>query len=171
MFRTKLPLISSLATLAGLTGWGFSAAAWPPAGRQPAPMERAWPAEDFLEGRWEVVELTRGDVAGKILPSEDVTGLVVFAGDKFRFTLESFQFSDPQASATFTLDPTQTPKAIDLTFTTGPNAGKTAKGIYEVGGEGMKMCVPATDPLDERPTDFGVPEGVARSLFILRKER
>jgi uncharacterized protein (TIGR03067 family) len=128
-------------------------------------------ADDALDGRWEVVELTRGDVAGKILPNEDVTGVVVFAGDRFRFTLESFQFSDPQASASFTLDTSQTPKQVDLMFTAGPDAGKSAKGVYELAGDTLKICVPAAAPFDDRPTDFTVPEGSTRMLFVLRKER
>jgi uncharacterized protein (TIGR03067 family) len=128
-------------------------------------------ADDALDGRWEVVELTRGDVAGKILPSEDVTGVVVFAGDRFWFTLESFQFSDPQASATVTLDASQSPNHMDLTFTAGPDAGKTAKGVYELAGDTLKVCVPAAAPFDDRPTDFTVPEGSTRMLFVLRKER
>jgi uncharacterized protein (TIGR03067 family) len=170
MFGTRLHALARVFVIAVFAAGGLFAAANRHSVAQPlaAPTARA---DDALDGRWEVVELTRGDVAGKILPSEDVTGIIVFTGDRFRFTLESFQFSDPQASATVTLDASQTPKQMDLTFTAGPDAGKTAKGVYELAGDTLKICVPAAAPFDDRPTDFTVPEGSTRMLFVLRKER
>jgi len=171
MFRTKLQSLARSFLIAGVIGGGTFFAADRVTTAQPVAGSTADPADDVIDGRWVVIELTRGDVAGKILPSEDVTGVVTFTGDRFRFTLESFQFSDPQASATVAFDPARTPKHIDLTFTSGPDAGKTAKGIYETAGDTMRICVPAAAPFDDRPTDFSAPEGTTRMLFVLQKAR
>src|SRR5262245_47374983 len=112
--RSALFLAALVGTLAGV--------------RHATAQAAAAKTESALEGRWEVTELTRGDVATKILPEEDMTGVVLFDRDRFRFQIESFGYVDHRSSATFELDTSRSPNRIDLTFTAGPNAGKTAKG-------------------------------------------
>ena len=36
---------------------------------------------------------------------------------------------------------TTKPKMVDLTFTAGPEKGKTSLGIYEVDGDTWKICL------------------------------
>ncbi len=55
-------------------------------------------------------------------------------------------------TATFTLDPSQTPHSIDYSHTQGMFAGKTQLGIYECDGNMLKLSsAPTGQP---RPTDF-----------------
>jgi hypothetical protein len=42
---------------------------------------------------------------------------------------------------------------VDITYTEGPDKGKTFKGIYELDGDKAKFCR-AGSPDDDRPTEF-----------------
>jgi len=48
------------------------------------------------------------------------------------------------------LDPTKTPKQIDLVVVEGPNVGETQLGIYELNGDDLKVCY----GFPSRPTQF-----------------
>ena len=61
--------------------------------------------------------------------------------------------------ATYTTDPTQTPKTIDLMTN-----GKTQLGIYEVAGDTMKICF--GKPGQARPTDFEARAGDGRTSAV-----
>lgn len=66
-------------------------------------------------------------------------------------------------SGSFTLDPSQTPKAIDWTDTFGVDAGKTFPAIYFLEDDRFVFC--ATDPGKNRPTAFRTHRGlVMRTL-------
>ena len=44
------------------------------------------------------------------------------------------------ADLTFSLLPGQTPKAIDVHVTQGPQSGQTNVGIYQFDGDNLKIC-------------------------------
>src|SRR5260370_3005290 len=50
------------------------------------------------------------------------------------------------------VDPTQKPRTINVTFTSGPDKGKTALGIYELSGNQFKVCMGVAGA--ERPKEF-----------------
>ena len=55
------------------------------------------------------------------------------------------------------LDPSKSPKAIDVTITEGPSKGAVMLGIYEFDGDTLKVCF---DPEGKkRPTEFKSPAG------------
>ena len=58
----------------------------------------------------------------------------------------------------YRIDPTKTPKEIDLTPSVGPAAGKTLKGIYKIEKDTLTICCVAGKVKDpetkERPTEF-----------------
>jgi uncharacterized protein (TIGR03067 family) len=120
-----------------------------------------------LNGAWEVVELTRGDQAGKVLPNEDQHGVVDFQDDAFRFTLTSQGKVESQSVATFTLDSTGT--QVDVTYTAGPDRGKSALGIIEQNGDRVRICLPCQEPLLDRPAVFDAEVGSNRILYVLRR--
>jgi uncharacterized protein (TIGR03067 family) len=66
------------------------------------------------------------------------------------------------------LDPTKTPKAIDVTVL-GP-IRKTMLGIYALNGDTLKICM-AMDPdrVDQRPADFATRPGVTTVTVTLRR--
>jgi uncharacterized protein (TIGR03067 family) len=60
-------------------------------------------------------------------------------------------------SGMFTLDPTKTPKRVDVVLSDGPSKGKTMLGIYQLDGETQTLCVAA--PGKDRPTAFNSRQG------------
>lgn len=62
------------------------------------------------------------------------------------------------AAGTSKLDPSQTPMACDVTYTAGPDAGRTFQGIYEVTGDTTRFCR-AGSPDAPRPREFRTEPG------------
>jgi uncharacterized protein (TIGR03067 family) len=120
-----------------------------------------------LNGAWEVVELTRGDLAGKVLPNEDMQSVMDFQDDTFRFTVTSHGKVETQTTGTFTVDPTGT--QIDVTYTGGPDRGRMVLGIIESNGDKVRICLPFQEPLLDRPTVFDAESGSNRILYVLRR--
>jgi uncharacterized protein (TIGR03067 family) len=128
--------------------------------------------QEELQGVWEVNELIRGDTAAKILPNEDVKGTVTFEQDRFRFTLVPVgKAEEPRIAATFILDPSRQPAEIDLTFTEGPDKGKTARGIYQLNDDELKLRIPSGAPFEARPEHFKQVEGSKTMLFTLKRTK
>ena len=73
----------------------------------------------------------------------------VYLGDTFVVTLADGRIP---IKGTFTIDPTQNPKALNLTDTFGEDAGKTFLAIYSL--EGDEQIFVAADEGMERPTEF-----------------
>lgn len=53
--------------------------------------------------------------------------------------------------ATFKLDATKKPKETDWTHAAGPSKGKTFKGIYDLRGDELRVCL---SDGDDRPAEF-----------------
>jgi uncharacterized protein (TIGR03067 family) len=64
--------------------------------------------------------------------------------------------------STCRIDPTRTPKHIDLIGTEGENKGKAARGIYALDGDTLTICY--TMPGRERPLGFESNPGSAATL-------
>jgi uncharacterized protein (TIGR03067 family) len=62
--------------------------------------------------------------------------------------------TDVVDETTFTIDATKTPKWLDTVSTVGRLKGKVAKGIYELNGDDLKICI--GPPGQQRPTEFKV---------------
>jgi uncharacterized protein (TIGR03067 family) len=105
---------------------------------------QAQDAKTELEGTWDLVSLERD---GKDVKPKGEKAImtgdkgVVKVGDKVI------------VAATYKLDPSKKPKAVDITYTEGDNKGKTFKGIYQLDGDMLKICRGGS-PDDERPTEF-----------------
>jgi uncharacterized protein (TIGR03067 family) len=74
-----------------------------------------------------------------------------------------------QVKATFTVDQTQTPWAIDYMLIAGPDAGKMQHGIYEFEGELARICF--SSPEKDRPTEFASKPGDGRTFGVWRRVR
>jgi uncharacterized protein (TIGR03067 family) len=117
----------------------------------------------LLQGEWSLVE---GERDGQSLPERLVkSGRRVAKGDSTVVTIGGTNYM----TATFTIDPTQSPKTIDYLLTEGRNKGKTQLGIYEIDGDTLKYCVAAVG-LD-RPTAFETKEGSGWSLVVWKREK
>jgi uncharacterized protein (TIGR03067 family) len=89
------------------------------------------------------------EAGGKKLPAGDLKGLVLtFGGDKHTVK----KGDEVIQVGTQKLDPSKSPKAIDVTMTEGLNKGAVMLGIYEIDGDTLKVCF---DPQGKkRPTEF-----------------
>ncbi|HEV3166817.1 MAG TPA: TIGR03067 domain-containing protein [Isosphaeraceae bacterium] len=115
---------------------------------------------DKIQGTWDVFRIERN---GKAQPKDALFRIkVTFDGDKL-FTKVGKRPPEPQG--TFKLDPSQTPKAYDLTTA----EGSTVHGIYELEGDTLKVCLSA--PGDQRPTAMKTTPDDDRTLIIYQREK
>jgi uncharacterized protein (TIGR03067 family) len=69
-------------------------------------------------------------------------------------------------AGTQTIDPSKSPKAVDVTLTEGPNKGAVMLGIYEIDGDTLKVCF---DPAGKkRPTEFKSAAG-SQTFVVVHK--
>jgi len=120
-----------------------------------------------LQGTWQTVSLVSD---GKVLVGEDVppkgpATKLAYQGDRWLI-----QVGDKTiASGIFKLDPTKTPKEIDILDESGTQNDKTKLGIYELDGDTYRYCLaPAGKP---RPAEFASPQGSGYSLGVSRREK
>jgi uncharacterized protein (TIGR03067 family) len=68
------------------------------------------------------------------------------------------------------IDPTQTPRTIDIEVMAGAHQGVVYLGIYELDGDRLRICFALPDqPL--RPTDFSAAKGSRRALAVFAREK
>ncbi len=64
--------------------------------------------------------------------------------------------------------PRLTPKTFKLHFTTGPEAGNTSAGIYELDGDTWKICLALRG--DNRPESFATAPGSGHACETLKRQ-
>jgi uncharacterized protein (TIGR03067 family) len=99
-----------------------------------------------FQGSWTIESSVTG---GKEAPADALKGLIViFEGAKHTVK----KGDEVIQVGTQKLDPSKSPKTIDVTMTEGPNKGAVMLGIYEFDGDTLKVCF---DPQGKkRPTEF-----------------
>jgi RNA polymerase sigma factor (sigma-70 family) len=117
---------------------------------------------DRLQGTWAVTAATLDGTSDGREIDQIKQGLeLVFKGDKVTIKVE----------AGFTLDPTKSPKQIDLSPSLGdPNQkDPTIRGIYELSGDDLRLCIGAPDA--ERPAAFASAKGSRIMLLALKRAK
>ena len=94
------------------------------------------------------------ETGGKQLPAGELKGLILtFEGDKHTVK----KGDEVIQVGTQKLDPSKSPKTIDVTMVEGPHKGTVMLGIYEIDAHTLKVCF---DPEGKtRPTEFKSPPG------------
>jgi uncharacterized protein (TIGR03067 family) len=110
-------------------------------------------------GAWTFESVETG---GKEIPAAEFKGItVVFEGDKYTVK----KGDEVIQAATQKLDPTKSPKTLDVTVAKGLNKGTILLGIYEISGDTLKVCF---DPEGKkRPTQFKAASG--SQTFVVHK--
>jgi len=99
-----------------------------------------------LQGEWVMVSGSRD---GQMLATNVVANSRRIArGNEMTVTINGQMLMQ----ATFTINPSKTPKAIDYDMKHGPHMGQTELGIYEIDGDTIKFCFAIPD--QPRPTNF-----------------
>jgi uncharacterized protein (TIGR03067 family) len=110
-----------------------------------------------LQGTWTMTKIERA--------GEDLTDQ--FGGGEAE--IKDKELTAPNIAAGLKLDPSQSPKAIDLSYTKGPAAGHTVKGIYKLEDDTLTLCRALTQD-GERPTEFTAGSGSGRMLFVFKRK-
>ncbi len=107
-----------------------------------------------LQGEWTFVS---GEKAGQAPPGGELKmATVTFTGNEISCTGVPHE-----AKGTFSLDPTKSPREIELTMN-----GHAIKGIYRLEGDALTICLG-----EERPTEFATREGVNALLMTLKRKK
>jgi uncharacterized protein (TIGR03067 family) len=69
----------------------------------------------------------------------------------------------------YTLDARKSPAHIDLVYTDGSDKGKSVKGLYELKGDSLKLCV--AQPGEERPKALATKPGETFMLYNLVRSK
>ncbi len=134
-----------------------------PAKTNEAPLSEAAKAEyKRFEGTWFIESMVIG---GKDFPPEGYKGVKLILKDN------TFVQIDPSATykGTFKFDLEAKPKTIEMSFTEGPETGKTIQGIYELNEDTYKLCVGLGS--NNRPSEFASKPGSAQALEVLKREK
>jgi len=128
-------------------------ASWPALGRHVRDLRA-------LEGEWRFETL---EIDGATMPAATLTeSRLLIDGDRFRT-------ESPEAAydGVFIVDVEASPKAIDIEFIEGPEAGNWSYGIYELRGDELTMCLGLVGA--SRPTGFSTSHGSGHALERLRR--
>jgi len=113
-----------------------------------------------FQGIWTFESVETG---GKEIPAAGFKGMTVtFEGDKFTVK----KGNEVIQAATQKLDPSRSPKTLDVTVTEGLNKGAVMLGIYEISGDTLNVCF---DPEGKkRPTEFKSASG-SQTLVVHKR--
>jgi uncharacterized protein (TIGR03067 family) len=120
--------------------------------------------KDELEGTWVPQSTIRDGEKGEDPPEG---AKVIFKNGTATF----FVNDKTQATIEYKADPSQKPKAIDITPTTGPEKGTVIKAIYEVDGDTLRICGPTAEKANNRPTKLASEKGSGFNLMTLKREK
>lgn len=116
-----------------------------------------------FEGAWTIESSKAG---GEVVPSDQLKGMIVsFEGDK-----HTVKNGDEVVQVgTQKIDPTKSPKTIDVTLTEGPSKGMVLLGIYEFEGETLKVCFDLEGK--RRPTEFQSEPGSTNFVNVHKRTK
>ena len=118
-----------------------------------------------FQGTWKQVARERDGIAEPQDEEQDWQPRTTFAATSFVVTIAD---GSTPIRGTFSLDPTQEPKAIDYTDTFGADAGKTFLAIYYFDGDRMGFC--AAEAGLPRPTAFKTKVGQVLRVNVRESE-
>jgi uncharacterized protein (TIGR03067 family) len=116
-----------------------------------------------FEGTWKIVAL---EVGGERTPERFFEDPRVTIEANGKFTYTENKVATP---GTFKVDLAKKPHHIDITFTGGPDKGKTILGIYELDGDTYRVCLAI--PGKRRPTEFASAKESGQVLEVFEREQ
>lgn len=109
-----------------------------------------------LDGDWTLSAL---EIDGRAMP---VAGGIEIKAGRFRAIGMGADYA-----GSVEVDDTAVPAQIDLVFGEGPEAGNRNRGIYEIDGETLRICLNMMGKA--RPASFATPPGSGNALEVFRR--
>ncbi len=114
-----------------------------------------------IQGTWVAVS---AEMDGKPAPAEAIKDLTILVtADKL-----AFNPGGENRQSLYKLDPTKTPKGIELTPQDGPGKGKALHCLYELDGDRLKLCL--LNGEGEEPKEFATTPGSNLRLLIFKRK-
>jgi len=128
--------------------------------------EKADPKKDLarFQGTWTTERL---EYNGKDM-TEKFKIKLVFKGDQVSVEGND-EVRKEYARAALKLDPSTTPRLLDIKVVGGTQKDAVLEGIYELKGDKLTLCVKVIG--NERPTKFASAEGSSTALLVLQREK
>ena len=79
----------------------------------------------------------------------------------------TYTTGDHSRKATIAVDPSKSPRTIDVTLDDGPEKGMVAPGIYQIKGDELLVC--GAQAGKDRPTGFTAKAGAGWTLMALKR--
>jgi len=117
-----------------------------------------------LQGTWKVMESTS---KGDKVPADELKDLYLIFKDNAINIREGGKTSE---NFLFLIDPTKNPKEIDLILRVGPQKGRVDRGIYQLDGDTLRICI-QTNKDQARPREFASPIRSELWLVVLQRSR
>lgn len=117
-----------------------------------------------LQGVWKVTaSVSKGDK----VPADDLKDLyLIFRGDSILIR----EGGKTEENFAYLIDPTKDTKEINVTLKVGPQKGRVDKGIYQIDGDTLRICI-QTDKDSARPREFSSPAGSQLWLVVLQRSK
>lgn len=114
-----------------------------------------------LKGSWKFVSSVVNGI--KIPPTAFKSTVIEIDDNKMAFRDAGKAFDEIE----ITIDLAKKPKEIDLEYTSGLKKGIKEKGIFELDGDNLTICVSLQK--DKRPKTFASPPGGSQQLWKLKR--
>jgi uncharacterized protein (TIGR03067 family) len=116
-----------------------------------------------LQGKWRAVEM---QTAGISTPKDVLEKARLEIKDDKCIWLSG---GPVDVKSRLRLDPSKSPKEIDLTILDGESKGSTFPGIYALEKGQLRICYSHTKDPKDRPQDFKTKRGELRELLVLER--
>jgi uncharacterized protein (TIGR03067 family) len=126
-----------------------------------AAQDRDQKDEDKIQGVWLVVLMEKGGEKAPIEVSKDAK--MTITDGTFKMELAG---RAENGTVTYKLDPSKTPKQIDITESRG-GKNDVVIGIYSLDGDDLKICFSK----DIRPKDLATQAGDNNFLLVLKRDK
>ena len=129
------------------------------------PGDRAKDDVRKMLGTWTLIQ---SEDQGKMIPPDTLKGTLVVISEKTMIANDKDY--KKIFVMTYKLDTSQKPQAIDMTVVEGDEnlKGKSAKGIYELKGETLRLAYAFAGA---RPTEFTTKKGDKHLSFVLKRAK
>lgn len=117
-----------------------------------------------LQGTWKV---TASESKGDKVPADELKNLYLLFRGNAILIREAGKTED---NFSFLLDPAKKVKEIDLTLKVGPQKGRIDRGIYEIDGNTLRICIQSNKDAP-RPREFRSDAGSDLWLVTLQRTK